>query len=185
MSADTATAAGMKVWDHLLAGVERSREWRPPGVPEHRPAAAVVTCSDARVSPSVLFDQPAGELFVVRVAGNTLSDTARASLEYAVSALGVETIVVLGHTGCGAVAAAAAGTCAGSLQAVTKPICRLARNHPEATPTELERLNVANTIEAICTDDGELGEAARSGRLDLRGAIFDLASGAVTELDAT
>jgi carbonic anhydrase len=170
------------VWPQLLAGVERSSERRAAGVPEHRPAAVILTCSDARVAPSIIFDQPAGQLFVVRVAGNTLSPAARASLEYAVTELGSAAIVVLGHTHCGAVAAAAAGVCTGSLSPVTEPICEFAAAYPDASPAELERLNVQFTVDAIGSDPGALGDSVRAGHVDLRGAIYDLHSGHVDEL---
>lgn len=70
------------------------------------PMAAVLGCSDSRVPVELLFDTGFGDLFVVRNAGTMSSTAAIASLEYAVGHLGVPVIVVLGHTGCGAVAAA-------------------------------------------------------------------------------
>ncbi|MGI9615445.1 MAG: carbonic anhydrase [Acidimicrobiales bacterium] len=80
-------------WDRLVeahnaARSEPSRE----DPPRHQPTAAVLACSDARVPPSVIFDQPAGSLFVVRIAGNSASPAALASFDYAVDALGVELI---------------------------------------------------------------------------------------------
>jgi carbonic anhydrase len=70
------------------------------------PIAAILSCSDSRVSPELAFDQGPGDLFVVRLAGNFLDDDGLASLEYAVKFLGVPLLMVLGHTNCGAVAAA-------------------------------------------------------------------------------
>jgi carbonic anhydrase len=70
------------------------------------PIAAILSCSDSRVAPELLFDQGPGQIFVVRVAGNFVSHDGLASLEYAVAFLGVPLVFVLGHTGCGAVAAA-------------------------------------------------------------------------------
>ena len=162
------------VWHNLVEGAQRSAGARRAAMQDHRPSVAVLSCSDARVPPSVVFDQPAGELFVVRIAGNTASPTAIASLEYAVANLGVELIVVLGHTHCGAVAAAAAGVCSGALSPVVGPICRLAHEHPEATPTELEALNVARTVHALERAGGAITEAYLGGRLAIKGAIFDL-----------
>src|SRR5512138_1022377 len=70
------------------------------------PIAAILSCADSRVAPELVFDQGPGDLFVVRVAGNCLNTDLLASLEYAVEVLGVPLIIVLGHSGCGAVAAA-------------------------------------------------------------------------------
>src|SRR5438876_10670259 len=70
------------------------------------PFATIVSCSDSRVPPEIVFDQGLGDLFVVRVAGNVIDDHALGSIEYAVDHLGVRLIVVLGHQSCGAVKAA-------------------------------------------------------------------------------
>ena len=70
------------------------------------PIAAILSCADSRVAPELAFDQGPGDLFVVRVAGNVLNPDLLASLEYGVQFLGVPFIMVLGHTGCGAVDAA-------------------------------------------------------------------------------
>ncbi|WP_426094721.1 carbonic anhydrase [Flavobacterium sp. DSR2-3-3] len=69
------------------------------------PFAVVVTCSDSRVSPEILFDQGIGDLFVIRNAGNLISDIDMGSIEYAVEHLDVKIIVILGHTECGAIKA--------------------------------------------------------------------------------
>ena len=165
------------VWRNLLAGAERSVTAGRAVMQEHHPSVAVLSCSDARVPPSVVFDQPAGELFVVRIAGNTASATAVASLEYAVAHLGVDLIVVLCHTHCGAVAAAADGVCSGVLSPVVGPICELVRDHPEATRTELEAMNVARTVEELTRAGGAITARHLDGSLDIKGAVFDLDSG--------
>ncbi len=166
-----------EVWRDLVAGAERSATAGRAAMQEHHPSVAVLSCSDARVPPSVVFDQPAGELFVVRIAGNTASTTAIASLEYAVAHLGVGLIVVLGHTHCGAVGAAAEGVCSGVLSPVVGPICELVRDHPEATRTELEAMNVARTVEVLKQAGGSITAEHLDGRLSIKGAVFDLDSG--------
>jgi carbonic anhydrase len=76
-------------------------------IPEsHQPFAAILSCADARLSPEIIFDQVMGDLFIVRVAGNIATPEMIASLEYAVAALGVRLILVLGHGACGAISAA-------------------------------------------------------------------------------
>ncbi|WP_120010672.1 carbonic anhydrase [Teichococcus vastitatis] len=70
------------------------------------PFAVLVGCSDSRVPPELLFGRGLGELFIVRNAGNTVDTAALGSVEYGVGVLGCPLVVVLGHEGCGAVAAA-------------------------------------------------------------------------------
>ncbi len=79
-----------------------------PGAPKQRPYAAVLGCSDARVPIELIFNEGPNDLFVVRVAGNGLGSEVLGSLKYAVDHLGgsLKLIVVLGHSGCGAVSAA-------------------------------------------------------------------------------
>ncbi len=70
------------------------------------PFAAIVSCSDSRVPTELVFDEGVGDLFVVRVAGNSVDTVGQQSLAYSTEHLGVETILVLGHQQCGAVKAA-------------------------------------------------------------------------------
>lgn len=100
----------------LMEGNKRFAEGHPrhpDESPEHRrkmaegqkPFAVVVTCSDSRLSPELIFDQGIGDLFVIRTAGNLLSDMEIGSIEYAVEHLNVNTILVMGHEECGAIKA--------------------------------------------------------------------------------
>src|SRR6266705_4213447 len=70
------------------------------------PFASIVSCSDSRVPPEIVFDQGLGDLFIVRVAGNVINDEGLGSIEYSVDHLGTRLILVLGHQSCGAVDAA-------------------------------------------------------------------------------
>ncbi len=73
------------------------------------PFAVIVTCSDSRVSPEIIFDQGLGDLFVIRTAGEVVDSLEIGSIEYAVEHLGAKLVVVLGHEACGAVNAAISG----------------------------------------------------------------------------
>ena len=84
----------------------RDSYWRERTAGGQEPGAVVVSCSDSRVPPEILFDQGIGDLFVVRTAGHVLDAAATGSVQYAVRHLGVPLVVVLGHTSCGAVTAA-------------------------------------------------------------------------------
>lgn len=169
-------------WTQLLESHAEARGNATGELPIHQPKAAILACSDARVPPSVVFNQPAGTLFVVRIAGNTATPAALASLDYAVAALGVELIVVLGHTGCGAVQAAAAGTCGGHLAPIVEPICHLAKLYPEAGVDELVHRNVANAVEALHNHPGPVGDPSRSGLITIRGTVHDLRTGSLDEV---
>ncbi len=81
-------------------------EERKQVVKGQKPHSIVLSCSDSRVPPELIFDQGLGEIFVVRVAGEALDSSFIASIEYAVEHLGSKLIVVLGHQSCGAVKAA-------------------------------------------------------------------------------
>jgi carbonic anhydrase len=100
----------------LQAGNERHRagkqefrthsplgEWHAEG---QRPFAAIIACADSRLSPSLIFDLAPGNLFVSRIAGNSVDTGTLGSTEFAVAVLGVKVVVVLGHSDCGAVKAA-------------------------------------------------------------------------------
>jgi carbonic anhydrase len=75
-------------------------------VDKQEPFAAVLSCADSRVPVELVFDQSIGHIFVTRIAGNLVTTEIIASLEYAAAALGTRLIVVMGHSGCGAVKAA-------------------------------------------------------------------------------
>jgi carbonic anhydrase len=111
-----ATAAGGTPLERLLAGNDRFNHLtsiHPDEDLKHRlqeaekqhPFAVVITCSDSRVAPELIFDQGIGDLFVIRTAGNIIGGVELGSIEYAVEHLGVKLVVVMGHENCGAVKA--------------------------------------------------------------------------------
>ncbi|MDZ4065029.1 MAG: carbonic anhydrase, partial [Coriobacteriia bacterium] len=99
-----------------------SAEQRAAVVGGQRPWAVIVGCSDSRVPVEAVFDVGVGELFVVRNAGHVVDDAALASIRFALEGLGAQTVVVLGHEECGAVAAALAGSTHEWLDAVMERI---------------------------------------------------------------
>jgi len=84
----------------------QSSAWRTHLVAQQAPIAALIGCSDSRVSPELVFDQGLGDLFVIRVAGNIISPDVLGSVAYALEHLKTQLVVVLGHENCGAVTAA-------------------------------------------------------------------------------
>jgi carbonic anhydrase len=152
------------------------------------PIAAILGCADSRVGPEFIFDQGPGELFVVRVAGNVLTDSGAASLEYATQVLGVPLIVVLGHSNCGAVATAVKAAEGGPPLPGHLPEL-IARITPAVTATQSapkgERLaaaiaeNVRLTERQASMTAPLLSAMAASGKIKVTGGIYDLASGKV------
>ncbi|TWU65004.1 Carbonic anhydrase 2 [Crateriforma conspicua] len=94
----------------FVAGESRhpheSKNWRASLEASQSPKAVILGCADSRVPPEIILDQGLGDLFVVRVAGNVVDTDVTASIEYAVDHCGTNLVVVMGHTGCGAVTAA-------------------------------------------------------------------------------
>jgi carbonic anhydrase len=85
------------------------RDYSPVGedrASKQAPFAAIITCADSRVSPTLIFDVERGNIFVSKVAGNSVDIGTLGSTEYAIKVLGVKLLLVLGHSGCGAVKAA-------------------------------------------------------------------------------
>jgi carbonic anhydrase len=152
------------------------------------PAVAVLACSDSRVAPELIFDQGLGELFVVRVAGNVVDDAVLGSLEYAVEHLGVRLIVVLGHSGCGAVTAACTCTfedldqATSTLLKAIEPAVAEARSECCALDELVDtsaRINVAAQATALLSGPA-IRRATAEGNLTIQGAWYDLSTGRVT-----
>jgi carbonic anhydrase len=152
------------------------------------PFAAIVSCSDSRVPPEIVFDQGLGDLFVVRVAGNVINNEGLGSLEYTVDHLGTRLILVLGHQSCGAVDAAkktiaAKGKAPGHIQSLVTAI----KPAVEATAKDdLEttiKANVKNVVQALRSSTPILKAEVDSGKIQVIGGYYSLDTGAVTFLD--
>ena len=96
------------------------------------PYAVIVACSDSREIPEDIFTCGIGEIFTIRVAGNVIADNQLGSIEYAVEHLGIELVVVLGHTGCGAVGASLKGETGGHVGSITRDIIQAIGNEKKA-----------------------------------------------------
>lgn len=153
----------------------------------------IVTCSDSRLVDNVLFDQELGRLFTIREAGNSPDIQGLASVEYALEHLGSKLVVVLGHTGCGAVKAvyeAHGKPLPGnlwSLQAAMAGLLEANHEDPNETPTDyLRRLAVSNAERQAqgILDRSELTRhLAEGGKVKIVPALYDLTSGQVTFLE--
>jgi len=201
-----------QAWANMLAGNKRFVE----GAPAHprqnverrkevahdqNPSAALFGCSDSRLAAEIIFDKGLGDLFVVRNAGQIISDSVVASLEYAVAILGVPLIIVLGHDNCGAVNGAInmLGPDANPLPPhianlvarITPAIRRVAgaagQFLPDGTlnPAEVDSLAVGKehlraTIAELLESSELVGAAIAEGNLAIVGANYRLEQGVVT-----
>ncbi|MDE6029314.1 MAG: carbonic anhydrase [Clostridiales bacterium] len=111
-----------------------------------RPYAVVVGCSDSRVIPESIFSAGIGDLFVIRVAGNVVDDIQLGSIQYATEHLGCKLVVVLGHTGCGAVGAAS-GHNDGFVKYITDEIKQAIGDEKDAVKASI--LNVKQSVTKI------------------------------------
>jgi carbonic anhydrase len=154
------------------------------------PFAVLVSCSDSRVPPEVLFGRGLGELFIVRNAGNTVDTVALGSIEYAIAVLGVPLIVVLGHERCGAVDAALSvveknTVFPGSLNQMIEPIlpaALMARStgaKGEALLDAAVRENIRRVVTRIKNSEPVLMNPIKSGKVKVVGARYDLDDGDV------
>ena len=152
------------------------------------PIAAIVSCADARVAPELLFDQGPGELFVTRVAGNFVNDDGLASLEYGVKFLGIPLIVVLGHSGCGAVDATIKvvqenatlpGHLPGLVNALKPAIEAAIAKKPADLLAEATAENVRQNVARLKVATPIISEFVAAGKVKVVGGVYDIATGAV------
>ncbi len=153
------------------------------------PIAAILSCADSRVAPELAFDQEPGNLFVVRVAGNIVTADLLASIEYSVYFLGVPLVMVLGHTGCGAVGAAikvlqTKAVLPGHLPELVTAI------KPAVIVTE--KTQPANLLDSACIENVRqqvnrlkhsppvMEKSYAAKQIDVVGAIYDLTTGKIT-----
>ena len=155
------------------------------------PFAVLVSCSDSRVPPELLFGRGLGELFIVRNAGNTVDTAALGSIQYAVAELGVPLVLVLGHEKCGAVDAAVKvvkenATYPGSIGQMVEPIIPAvikAQGQPGDLLDNAVRENVRRTANRLRTSEVMFTEALKSKKLRIVGARYDLDDGDVDFFD--
>lgn len=152
------------------------------------PFATVLGCADSRVPVETIFDHEPGDIFVVRLAGNFMSDAALASIEYAVAVLKSPLVMVLGHTSCGAVKAAVdflqtGKPLPGHMQTLAEAIEPAAKATQHSggdwwhdAVVENVRLNAQRLRESAPI----LHAAVAQGEADIVGGVYDLSNGKVT-----
>jgi len=192
-----------KVWEEMRRGNARfvAGEPRHPRQDVERraqlahtqkPRAVLFGCSDSRLAAEIIFDKGLGDLFVVRNAGQVVSDSAIASIEYAVAVLDVSLIIVLAHDECGAVRAAIDSTDLDSpelppqiwrlIAKIVPAVRRVLRDTPAATPASVDaelvgREHLRNTVDELMASSRLISDAVAEGRLALVGANYRLGEG--------
>ena len=198
MSAEQRTPA--QVWREMVRGNDRfvaGEPLHPRQDVEHReslveaqtPHAALFGCSDSRLAAEIIFDKGLGDLFVVRNAGQVISDSVVGSLEYAVAVLHVPLILVLGHDECGAVKAAIDQAVPGAvplpphIQNLIAPIgpavTRADRIDGVPDPLDVGREHLRDTVGELLERSELIGEAIAAGTLAVVGANYRLSEGRV------
>ncbi|MBK6911955.1 MAG: carbonic anhydrase [bacterium] len=155
-------------------------------VESQEPFACIVTCSDSRVAPEILFDQSQGDLFVVRVAGTILTPEVVGSVEFAVEALEVKLVVVMAHSSCGAIQAAVSDLpLRGAVSAViarlgTIVVAKRKEGFSgDELAAEVSRQNTRNIVAQLPQQSPAILDALEIGTIAIVPAFYDLATGAV------
>lgn len=153
------------------------------------PIAAILSCADSRVAPELLFDQGPGDLFVVRVAGNIVNRDLLASIEYGVQFLGAPLVMVLGHTSCGAVDAAIKvlktkavlpGNLPDLIKAIKPAVIVAEKTQTGSVLDNAIAENVRRQVARLKTSPPIVQKLYTGKKIDIVGAVYDLASGKVT-----
>ncbi|MGH7983395.1 MAG: carbonic anhydrase [Candidatus Udaeobacter sp.] len=152
------------------------------------PFAVILSCSDSRVPPEIVFDQGLGDLFVVRVAGNVINNEGLGSIEYGVDHLGARLILVLGHQSCGAVKAAREAVAAkakapGHIGSFITPIKPAVESTLNGDLDATIKANVKDVVQALRSSTPILKAKVDSGEVQVIGGYYSLDTGAVTFLD--
>ncbi len=189
-----------EVWDSLMAGNRRFVAGKPQArdvislrrklASGQSPKAIILSCSDSRVGPELVFDQSLGDIFVVRTAGNIADKVALGSIEYAVEHLHSPLLVVLGHQKCGAVNAACSGEKMPSvnLDAIVEkinPAVTRAKSYAKADDLVESAIkeNVHQSALDLSANSEIIASAVKSGKLTVIEAEYELESGQVVRLN--
>jgi carbonic anhydrase len=187
-----------KAWQEMLRGNERfvlgepqhprqDVERRTEVAPRQTPSAALFGCSDSRLAAEIIFDKGIGDLFVVRNAGQIISDSVIGSLEYAVGVLDVPLIVVLGHDECGAVLAAIDSVgqdapvlpphIAHLITKIVPAVRRVEAANGDIDSQDVGREHLRDTIAELLESSELISDAVAAGTLAVVGANYRLLEG--------
>ncbi len=163
-----------------LEGKDRDSIRRDSLTTGQSPFAAILGCADSRVVPEIVFDVGLGEIFTVRVAGNIANIASIASIEYAVTVLGVKVILVQGHSSCGAVSAAIDGSDLGyNLNLLLTHIKPAIDQVPTGNIDDVIKKNAELNAEEMVTRSSLIKQAVESGQVKIIPTFYNLESGEV------
>lgn len=149
----------------------------------HKPFAVVIGCSDSRVVPEIIFDQGLGELFVVRVAGNTVDNVCIGSVEYAVEHLNIPLVLVLGHTECGVFKTATSGDDVhhhlGSLVETAKKAVERIKDFEGCSLSNAIKENIHILVDKLQYSSPTIDKFIKEGKVEIRGALYDIKTGKI------
>jgi len=169
-------------YQHPHETVDRMREL----VAGQHPHAEILSCSDSRVPPELVFDQGLGDLFIIRVAGNVATDVEIGSLEYGAEHLHIPLLVVLGHQSCGAVTAAVQGGPPeghiATLINLIKPAVEKSNGMSGDPVANAVRANVEMVVKQLRSSTPILSELVVHGKLKIVGGVYSNETGSVTWL---
>jgi len=175
-------AGNQRYVNATLAHEHQTAERRSETSASQSPFAVIVSCSDSRVPPEVIFDQGVGDLFVVRSAGEVVTEVGIGSIEYAVEHLNTPLILVMGHERCGAVKATVDGGDApgsiGSICALIKPAVDKAKTQGGDILDAAIKNNVSNVADKIAASP-IIKKAVAEGRVKIMKGYYDLDEGVV------
>src|SRR5262252_3588175 len=140
---------------------------------KQEPFAAILTCADSRVPVELVFDQTIGHLFVTRVAGNIATPEIIASLEYGVAVLGVEVLLVLGHSNCGAVKAAMKADAVPGQISTLYPHLRLAVEQSGGDFEQAIKANANIQAELLRTSSTIIRDALKNGKVKVESGVYN------------
>jgi carbonic anhydrase len=161
------------------------------------PFAIILGCSDSRVPAEIVFDQGLGDLFVIRVAGNIVAPSQIGSIEFAADRFGTPLVVVLGHSGCGAVEATIEELGRPSPEQSPNLAAIVSRVSPAIVPlledssrredllADGVRANIEQSVEQLRSGSLILAGLISDGRLRVVGAEYSLETGVVTFIDTS
>lgn len=165
--------------------VKRSEESRLKGAFSKEPFAMVITCSDPRIAPEILFDQPLGDLFVVRTAGGVICASQMNTVHYGATHFDTRVILVLGIENCGAVKAVIQGKDKKlpHLSKKIRPAVEEAKKQKSSEPLKLAIQQNAWNIKKQIESDPMIKELIEKNKLDVEAGYYDLKTGKVTILE--
>jgi carbonic anhydrase len=151
------------------------------------PLVTVLSCADSRVPPELVFDTGLGDLFVIRVAGQVADTNAVGSAEYAVEYLGSPVVLVMGHTNCGAINAAASGAqfngALGSLISMLNPAVEAAEEAGRGNDTAYITQEAIKMSQDQLRASNIIRTAEQEGRIRIIGAVYDMETGKVNFIE--